>query len=333
MTCSKQVNCWLQQFTFVHFCEAFWTMMTKKPLKSRTSAASLSTRARVGWGFNSFLCSMTFEYYHFLLLNLFTFFSYQLTNAVENLAHVLHCAAQSNLTMSEATTMRLMIHLTKRLSLLIQELSTEVSILISLVFISSEICCDSFLVIICKIFKWYVLNLALGFNPSVAHADWKLLHACLWRCFICPASLFCLFSRASPRWCRTFSRSLVTWTLRPWQSNTWTIQTSSSCGSRSNWCPCYLTYPQISSPASAPRTSPAPFTKPCEFPAVAESVYLHANNSVCRSSVLFFLCPAVCSVEALSEYMGVMDAGPVYSRSIYDNFIYSFLLQHSTSGK
>ncbi|KAE8300447.1 Mesothelin Pre-pro-megakaryocyte-potentiating factor [Larimichthys crocea] len=46
-----------------------------------------------------------------------------LTDAVENAAKVLHCAARTNLTMSEATIMRLITELTGRLNLLIQELS------------------------------------------------------------------------------------------------------------------------------------------------------------------------------------------------------------------
>ncbi|KAF1394728.1 hypothetical protein PFLUV_G00004160 [Perca fluviatilis] len=47
-----------------------------------------------------------------------------LTDAVENVAHVLHCAARSNLTVSEETVMRLIVELTERLNLLIKELST-----------------------------------------------------------------------------------------------------------------------------------------------------------------------------------------------------------------
>ncbi|XP_078131792.1 uncharacterized protein LOC144534036 isoform X1 [Sander vitreus] len=47
-----------------------------------------------------------------------------LTDAVENVAHVLHCAARSNLTISEETVMRLMEELTERLNSLIKELST-----------------------------------------------------------------------------------------------------------------------------------------------------------------------------------------------------------------
>ncbi|XP_029906846.1 uncharacterized protein LOC115358879 [Myripristis murdjan] len=47
-----------------------------------------------------------------------------LTNAIENVAHVLHCAARSNLTMSEETIMRLIMELTQRLNSLIQEFST-----------------------------------------------------------------------------------------------------------------------------------------------------------------------------------------------------------------
>ncbi|XP_040892778.1 uncharacterized protein LOC121181061 isoform X2 [Toxotes jaculatrix] len=47
-----------------------------------------------------------------------------LTDAVENVAYVLHCAARTNLTMSEETIMRLIIELTERLNSLIMELST-----------------------------------------------------------------------------------------------------------------------------------------------------------------------------------------------------------------
>ncbi|XP_020560196.1 uncharacterized protein LOC101156712 [Oryzias latipes] len=45
-----------------------------------------------------------------------------LTDAVENVAHVLHCAARTNLTLNEETIMRLILELTKRLNLLIKEL-------------------------------------------------------------------------------------------------------------------------------------------------------------------------------------------------------------------
>ncbi|XP_039670200.1 uncharacterized protein LOC120567316 [Perca fluviatilis] len=47
-----------------------------------------------------------------------------LTDAVENVAHVLHCAARSNLTVSEETVMRLIVELTERPNSLIKELST-----------------------------------------------------------------------------------------------------------------------------------------------------------------------------------------------------------------
>ncbi|XP_054636235.1 uncharacterized protein LOC129183238 isoform X2 [Dunckerocampus dactyliophorus] len=44
-----------------------------------------------------------------------------MTDAVENVAHIMHCAAKSNLTMSEENTMRLILELTERLNLLIKE--------------------------------------------------------------------------------------------------------------------------------------------------------------------------------------------------------------------
>ncbi|XP_008296599.1 uncharacterized protein LOC103369623 [Stegastes partitus] len=47
-----------------------------------------------------------------------------LTNTVKNVAHVLQCAARTNLTMTEETVMRLIEELTKRLNSLIKELST-----------------------------------------------------------------------------------------------------------------------------------------------------------------------------------------------------------------
>ncbi|XP_051242480.1 uncharacterized protein mslnb isoform X18 [Dicentrarchus labrax] len=47
-----------------------------------------------------------------------------LTDAVKNVANVLHCAARTNLTMSEETIMRLIVELTGRLNSLIRELST-----------------------------------------------------------------------------------------------------------------------------------------------------------------------------------------------------------------
>ncbi|XP_019215794.1 uncharacterized protein LOC102080602 [Oreochromis niloticus] len=47
-----------------------------------------------------------------------------LTDAVANVAHVLHCAARNNLTMTEAVVLKLVLELTQRLNLLIKELST-----------------------------------------------------------------------------------------------------------------------------------------------------------------------------------------------------------------
>ncbi|KAK5926100.1 hypothetical protein CgunFtcFv8_021697 [Champsocephalus gunnari] len=47
-----------------------------------------------------------------------------LTDAVENVAKVLHCAARSNLTLSEEEIMRLTVELTERLNTLIKELAT-----------------------------------------------------------------------------------------------------------------------------------------------------------------------------------------------------------------
>ncbi|XP_029355460.1 uncharacterized protein mslnb [Echeneis naucrates] len=47
-----------------------------------------------------------------------------LTDAVENVANILHCAARTNLTLSEETIMRLITELTERLNSLIMELST-----------------------------------------------------------------------------------------------------------------------------------------------------------------------------------------------------------------
>lgn len=54
------------------------------------------------------------------------FLSHQLTDAVANVANVLHCAADSNLTMSEETVVRLIEELTQRLNSLMQELLTSV---------------------------------------------------------------------------------------------------------------------------------------------------------------------------------------------------------------
>ncbi|XP_027874226.1 uncharacterized protein mslnb isoform X5 [Xiphophorus couchianus] len=47
-----------------------------------------------------------------------------LTNAVENVAHIMHCAAKSELTMTEETIMRLITELAERLHLLIKEFTT-----------------------------------------------------------------------------------------------------------------------------------------------------------------------------------------------------------------
>ncbi|XP_077426676.1 uncharacterized protein LOC144055006 [Vanacampus margaritifer] len=48
-----------------------------------------------------------------------------LTDAVGNVAHIMHCAARTNLTMSEGNVMRLILELTERLNLLIQEFATS----------------------------------------------------------------------------------------------------------------------------------------------------------------------------------------------------------------
>lgn len=53
----------------------------------------------------------------------------QMTDAVVNVANVLHCAARTNLTMTEANVMRLVFELTGRLNSLVRELSTAVSTL------------------------------------------------------------------------------------------------------------------------------------------------------------------------------------------------------------
>ncbi|XP_061687085.1 uncharacterized protein LOC133506703 isoform X2 [Syngnathoides biaculeatus] len=47
-----------------------------------------------------------------------------LTDAVGNVARIMHCAARTNLTMSEADVLRLILELTERLNLLIQEFTT-----------------------------------------------------------------------------------------------------------------------------------------------------------------------------------------------------------------
>lgn len=52
-----------------------------------------------------------------------------MTDAVVNVANVLHCAARTNLTMTEANVMRLVFELTGRLNSLVRELSTAVSTL------------------------------------------------------------------------------------------------------------------------------------------------------------------------------------------------------------
>lgn len=83
-------------------------------------------------------CLVWFEYGCFLfkVIDIIEFI-YQLTDAVENLAHVLHCGARTNLTLSEATIMKLIVELTKHLNSLIEELSSAVRIylLFSLVMI------------------------------------------------------------------------------------------------------------------------------------------------------------------------------------------------------
>lgn len=50
-----------------------------------------------------------------------------MTDAVVNVASVLHCAAHTNLTMTEANVVRLVFELTGRLNSLVRELSTAVS--------------------------------------------------------------------------------------------------------------------------------------------------------------------------------------------------------------
>lgn len=51
----------------------------------------------------------------------------QLTDAVVNVAEVLHCAARTNLTMTEANLMRLVYELTGHLNSLVRELAAAVS--------------------------------------------------------------------------------------------------------------------------------------------------------------------------------------------------------------
>lgn len=59
---------------------------------------------------------------------MFLFSCYQLTDTVQHVARIMHCAAKTNLTMSDTVVMRLTEELLMRLNSLIKELSTAVSI-------------------------------------------------------------------------------------------------------------------------------------------------------------------------------------------------------------
>lgn len=105
-----------------------WTMT---PQKTWMSVASLSTGALVGWAISSLdIFKNSFKNYSFNLSTDASIISppYQVTDAVQNVARILHCVAHSNLTISETVVMRLIQELSGRLLLLTEELSKAVSI-------------------------------------------------------------------------------------------------------------------------------------------------------------------------------------------------------------
>lgn len=80
-------------------------------------------------------CGVRLCWFIYLYQNRFDFYNMQwcficclqLTDAVENVANVLHCAARTDLPMTEHTIMRLVHELTARLNSLVRELAKAVS--------------------------------------------------------------------------------------------------------------------------------------------------------------------------------------------------------------
>lgn len=107
-----------------------------------------------------------------------------------------------------------------------------------------------------------LITLFFGF---FLHCWVKLSHIYVFVCTYFKIHAFFSSCRTSVSWRLTSSRSLARPSLRLWPRNIWMTQTSSSSGFRSNWCPSFLPCPRVSCLASAPRTSPAQFTKLCEF--------------------------------------------------------------------
>lgn len=155
----------------------------------------------------------------------------QLTDAVANVAHVLYCSASNNLPLTEGAVMELILQLTQVLNSLIREFATTVSTV-------QQLHCLSLCVCVCFYHTLYSLQIS--------------------------ASSFCVPCRASCRWRLNFSRSSASQNHHLWPRSTSVTQSSSNSGSKSSCCHSCQTYRQNCSPASVPRTSPAPLTKPCE---------------------------------------------------------------------
>lgn len=161
----------------------------------------------------------------------------QLTDAVASVANVLHCAARTDLQMTEHTIMRLVHELTGRLNSLVRELAKAVS---------SPLKTKAKILVIVR--KHHINNVGiLCAYPTSGFEDNNTFFCC----------------RTSVRWLQNFGRFLRR-SLQLCLRNTWTTRALLRSGLKSNCCPSCLLYPSTSCPASAPRILPARSFTPCE---------------------------------------------------------------------
>lgn len=123
--------------------------------------------------------------------------SCQLTDAVVHVADILHCAARSNLTMSEGTITRVLVELTKRLNSLVREFANAVrTSAVPLWIPTTQICLNIFF--LRRTIKWLViLNTHKKVKPEMSDIQLQCL---LYRSF--------------------FARLLIFWILLPVQNFT-----------------------------------------------------------------------------------------------------------------
>lgn len=69
----------------------------------------------------------------------YVFFSCQLTDTIVHVADILHCAARTNLTMSEKTITRIVVELTERLNWLVKDFSKAVRSSVLKFFVKTEV--------------------------------------------------------------------------------------------------------------------------------------------------------------------------------------------------